>query len=83
MATLKETMKTQRKLAQSTVNSYLVHLFSLHDKEPFDNLEWLRNIDHIKDIIKEKSCASAKTYLAVVLTTLSTNLNSFRAIHKK
>lgn len=83
MATLKEIMKKQRNLQQSTVDSYILHLSSLHDKEPFNDLDWLTNIDHIKDIIKGKSCGSAKTYLAVVLTTLGTNPLKFKALHKK
>jgi hypothetical protein len=84
MIKLKEDMKEQRGLADSTVNNYIANLCLLN-KKPFNNLGFLkRDKEAILEHLTQYSESTEQTYLSAIVSALSTHRDQhlYKTIYK-
>lgn len=73
MSQLGESLKASRGVADSTVKAYLKTLCILNDKAPFKNLNFLKDIEHIDEKIKEYAPTTQRAILATIISVMTPN----------
>lgn len=85
MLKLKDDMKEQRGIVDSTANTYIANLCLLNDKKPFNNLGFLkRNKDSIMEHLTQYAESTESNYLAAIVSALSTHKDQhlYKTIYK-
>jgi integrase len=71
MIELKERLITERKVGESTANTYIANLTRLNEGKMFSTLGFLKSdYDRIQDILKEKEIENRITYLSSINASL-------------
>ena len=81
MQNLTEKLITERKINEKSALLYIKNLMTLNNKEPFNNLSFLRNIEKIDDILDKYQDSTKKTILASIVSIL--NFYKDKPIYKK
>jgi len=71
MINLQKELKTQKDLADSTIKLYMKYYVMLNNKQLFNNLSFLKDIEKIDEILKTYKPNTHKTILSSIVTLLS------------
>jgi len=85
MSQLKEKLMDERKIAESTANTYIANLTLLNNKQAFNNLGFLKkNKDAIMEHLTQYSDNTEMNYLSCIVSALSTRKDEhlYKTIYK-
>lgn len=85
MLELKNVIITERKVSESTANTYLANLVLLNDKKAFNNLGFLKkNKELIIEHLSQYADSTEMNYLSAIVVALSTRKDDhlYKTIHK-
>jgi len=69
---LREEIKLRREgIRESTLKVYLSNLSTLNNKQPIENLDFLRDMDSVASIIEKYSTPTKRNYISTIMVALS------------
>jgi hypothetical protein len=71
MIDLGKKLVEEKKIAESSSSLYIKNLWTLNNKQPFNNLAFLKNHDVIDKLLAEYADNTKKTYLSSIVSVLS------------
>jgi integrase len=71
MLQLSKDLIEQKKITESSASLYINHLWTLNNKQPFNNLSFLKNTNAIDELLKKYKDNSKKTMLSAIVSILS------------
>ena len=62
-------------LKKNSIDNYIRNINILHNKKPYDNLDWLKDTESVKSKIENKKNTSQRNYIVSVVVTLQSANN--------
>jgi hypothetical protein len=71
MLQLQKELIDKKQITESTATLYIKNLFFINNKQPFNNLSFLKNTEAVNEFLKAYKETTKKTYLASITSVLS------------
>lgn len=78
-------LKTAKRISDNSINVYIGNLKKLNGNQPFDNFDFLENVDGVLEKIGKYKESTKKNYLVSIVSILSLfpNIDSIKKLHDK